>query len=201
MAEYRTEAIVLNRTDQGEADRWVTCYTKEFGKLELFAKGAQKILAKLSPHLEPFTHADISFATGKSKNTLTNVLEIESFAGLRRSPEKIATATKIVELLQGTVKQPQKDPELWDLCLGVLRAINAFPNEQFHSPHSAVVTLFFEYHLLRILGYEPPLDPRDKLLEEFRSRPLTQFAEVTYPAEDLEAARDRLHGFLIYYLG
>lgn len=201
MAEYRTEAVVLKRTEQGEADRWVILYTKEFGKLELFQKGARKILAKLSPHLEPFIHVDISFATGKSKNTITNALEMEPFSDIRRSPEKIATAIKITELLDQAVKQPQKDPDLWDLCLGVLRAIDAFPNEQFRSPHSAVVTLFFEYHLLRILGYEPPLEPRDKLLEEFRSRPLTQFAGVTYSPEDLEAARDRLHGFLIYYLG
>jgi DNA repair protein RecO (recombination protein O) len=39
---YRTEAIVLRRSDFGEADRLLTVFTPERGKLRLIAKGARK---------------------------------------------------------------------------------------------------------------------------------------------------------------
>ncbi len=38
---YRTEGIVLRRTDFGEADRLLTVLTPDGGKLRLVAKGAR----------------------------------------------------------------------------------------------------------------------------------------------------------------
>ena len=39
---YRSEAIVLRRVDFGEADRMLTLYSREFGKIRALAKGARK---------------------------------------------------------------------------------------------------------------------------------------------------------------
>lgn len=36
---FRSEAVVLRRTDFGEADRLLTLYTREFGKITAVAKG------------------------------------------------------------------------------------------------------------------------------------------------------------------
>lgn len=55
MREYVTEAIVLNREENGDLDSRVSLFTRQFGKLIAKAKSARKITSKLSAHLEPGT--------------------------------------------------------------------------------------------------------------------------------------------------
>ena len=40
MATYKTTALVLGRTNLGEADRIITLMTLDYGKLRVVAKGA-----------------------------------------------------------------------------------------------------------------------------------------------------------------
>ncbi len=39
---YRSEAIVLRRVDFGEADRMLTLYSREFGKIRALAEAARE---------------------------------------------------------------------------------------------------------------------------------------------------------------
>ena len=51
---YRTEAIVLKRRDYGEADRLLTVFTPEHGKLVLLGKGGRKTQSRKAGHGELF---------------------------------------------------------------------------------------------------------------------------------------------------
>ena len=49
MSEFRSirvHAIILRHADWGEADRLVTLYTREQGKMRAIAKGARKITSR-----------------------------------------------------------------------------------------------------------------------------------------------------------
>ena len=52
---FRTEAIVLRRRDFGEADRLLTLYTPERGKISALAKGARKPTSRKAGHVELYT--------------------------------------------------------------------------------------------------------------------------------------------------
>lgn len=54
MKEIVTQAIVLDKEDQGEQDAKVFLYSAEYGKLVGKVKSAKKITSKLNSHLEPF---------------------------------------------------------------------------------------------------------------------------------------------------
>ncbi|HEY4724169.1 MAG TPA: recombination protein O N-terminal domain-containing protein, partial [Anaerolineae bacterium] len=45
---YRIEAIVMHRSDTGEADRLLTVLSRERGKLRVNAKGARKVGSRKS---------------------------------------------------------------------------------------------------------------------------------------------------------
>src|SRR5258706_6458598 len=62
---YTTEAIVLRRTDFGEADRILTLFTPSYGKVRAIAKGARRTTSRLAGHLEPFTRTQLLLATGR----------------------------------------------------------------------------------------------------------------------------------------
>ena len=51
---YTTEGIILKRKDYQENDRLFTIYSKDYGKIDLIAKGTKKISSKLNSYLEPF---------------------------------------------------------------------------------------------------------------------------------------------------
>ena len=59
---YRTDAIILRRSDFGEADRLLTVFTPERGKLRLLAKGVRKTTSRKAGHVELFMLTDILVA-------------------------------------------------------------------------------------------------------------------------------------------
>jgi len=63
---YRTEAVILRRSDIGEADRLLTCYTPTRGKIRVIAKGARKITSRKAGHIELFIHSALLIAKGKT---------------------------------------------------------------------------------------------------------------------------------------
>ena len=52
---YRTEAIVLRRTELGEADRILTLYTPQWGKFRAIAKGIESKVDALDTKVEALT--------------------------------------------------------------------------------------------------------------------------------------------------
>jgi hypothetical protein len=48
---YRTESIILRRSDFGEADRLLTLFSREYGKIKAIAKGARKPQTRKSGHV------------------------------------------------------------------------------------------------------------------------------------------------------
>jgi DNA repair protein RecO (recombination protein O) len=55
---YTLKGLVLKTFDRGEADKGVTLYTCEWGKIYAVAPGAKKIAAKLACACEPLTESE-----------------------------------------------------------------------------------------------------------------------------------------------
>ena len=60
-----TKAIVLTRTNFGEADRIITVLTPDHGKVTLMAKGVRRINSKLAGGIELFCLSEISYLVGR----------------------------------------------------------------------------------------------------------------------------------------
>lgn len=63
----RTKAIVLHRTNYGEADRILHFLTPEYGKLGAVARGVRREKSKLAGGIELFAVCDITVHQGKSE--------------------------------------------------------------------------------------------------------------------------------------
>jgi DNA repair protein RecO (recombination protein O) len=82
---YRTAVIVLRRTDFGEADRLLSVFTPEHGKLRLVAKGARKPSSRKSGHLELFSEGQFLVAVGRDLDIVTQAETVEPFLPLREN--------------------------------------------------------------------------------------------------------------------
>ncbi|MDQ3929945.1 MAG: DNA repair protein RecO, partial [Chloroflexota bacterium] len=59
---YKSEAVVIKRSDLGEADKILTIFTPHFGKLRVVAKGVRKVSSRLAGHVELFTRNQMLLA-------------------------------------------------------------------------------------------------------------------------------------------
>src|SRR5436309_11311354 len=88
---YRTEAVIIRRSDFGEADRLLTLMTPQ-GKRRVIAKGARKTTSRLAGHIELFTHTMLLLAIGRTFDVLTQSTILHSFDTLRGDLERISAA-------------------------------------------------------------------------------------------------------------
>jgi DNA repair protein RecO (recombination protein O) len=117
---YRTEAIVLRRSDFGEADRLLTLYTPEWGKLRVIAKGVRKPTSRKSGHLELFTHSRLLVAKGRNLDIVTQAETLHSFRALREDLLRTGWAYYAAELLDRFVEEGIEDRPLFNLFLATL---------------------------------------------------------------------------------
>jgi len=71
---YQTEAIIIKKTKLGEADRILTFFTPDLGKIRAVAKGVRRPRSKMSGHLELLTHSLVSLARGRNLDTVTGII-------------------------------------------------------------------------------------------------------------------------------
>lgn len=147
---YRTEAVVLKRSDFGEADRLLTIYTPELGKIRVIAKGVRKPTSRKSGHVELFTHAQLLIARGRNLDIVTQAETIHAFRPLREDLLRLTYACYVAELLDRFVEEGIENQPLFDLLLAVLHWLE-------ESSDLALTARFYELRLLALVGYQPQL--------------------------------------------
>ena len=78
----RVESVVLRHSDWGEADRLLSIYTREHGKLRAIAKGARKMRSRKAGHLEPFTRVTLMLARGRDLWIVTQAETVDPYLPL-----------------------------------------------------------------------------------------------------------------------
>ncbi|MEK6220692.1 MAG: DNA repair protein RecO, partial [Chloroflexota bacterium] len=150
LRSFRAEAIVLKHRDYGEADRVLSIYTREKGKLQAIAKGARKVRSRKGGHLEPFTHVKLQLATGRTWYIVSQAEAIEPFAVLREDLEILGYASYIVELLEKFTLEEERNPGVFDLVKRTLARLA-------RGEDVPVVIAYYEIRLLDLLGFRPEL--------------------------------------------
>lgn len=149
---FRTQGIVLQKQDRGEADRVFTIFTKDFGKLYLRAVSERKITSKLRGGLELFYCSEISFVQGKIHKTITDTQLIESSRELRGDIACMRIMNRLAEIADELLKGEEKDEKIWDLLQETLGALN---RSHIHASERSLVAYYFLWNLLHLTGYGP----------------------------------------------
>lgn len=79
MKVVRTKAIVLRRTNYGEADRIVQFLTPQYGKMSVMAKSVRKEKSKLAGGIELFARCDITVNSGRGDLAVLTGARLEKF--------------------------------------------------------------------------------------------------------------------------
>jgi DNA repair protein RecO len=122
---YSAEGIVLKRSNLGEADRLVTIFTKEYGKVVAVAKGVRRITSSRAATIEPATQANFFFAVGKTIDILTQSNLICSFTHARDNLTRVTQTYQILEIVDLLTVEQQDHPEVYAILLDTLCSLES----------------------------------------------------------------------------
>ena len=150
MPVYKAEAIVLRRTNLGEADRIVTLFCRDQGKVAAVAKGARTPKSRLSGRLELFSHVRLLLAVGRSLDVVSQVDVVHAHSPLRADLERLGFAAFAIELTDRATADREPAPEIFESLCGAL--------EHMQEADPQLVALWFVARLLVHTGYAPVTD-------------------------------------------
>jgi len=106
MKPLRTKAIVLRRTNYGEADRILQLLTPDDGKISVMAKGVRREKSKLAGGVELFAVSDVSLVSGKGEIwTLTGAKLDTFFAHIMTDYERMQFAYEVIKQVSRSADQ------------------------------------------------------------------------------------------------
>lgn len=151
---YRTEGFLFKKEPRGESDEILILFTKDFGRLEILAKGVKKIKSKLRGNVNLFYLSRIEFIQGKVYKTLTDTALIEKFEDIRKNLLKLKLVFALSELMDNLLIEQEKDERAWGLLTETLFKIN---EKKIRFSAVRLLYYYFFWNLISILGYRPEL--------------------------------------------
>ncbi|MCH8070056.1 MAG: DNA repair protein RecO [Candidatus Marinimicrobia bacterium] len=153
MALEKTDAVILKSFPYGDTSKIARCYTRDYGKISVIAKGVRKSKTLQSGYLEPLNCVEFLFYRNPKRQ-----LQIFSKAeykylwrSLKSDIKKITYGFAVVELIDRSVTGEEPHEELFQLLVDVLNAINRCEG------NLNLIYWFFVIHLLSLLGFRPHL--------------------------------------------
>jgi DNA repair protein RecO (recombination protein O) len=151
MRQLRTQAIILSRTDYGEADRIITFLTPDHGKLKAIAKGVRKSKSKLAGGIELFSVSDISFIPGRGEiSTVVSTRLTKHYGNIVKNLDRTNLGYELISRLN---KATEDSPEA-DYFYLLEEAFAGLDNSDIGLQ---LIELWFNMQLLRLSGHTPNL--------------------------------------------
>lgn len=145
---YKVEAIVLSRKNVGEADRILTIFTKQYGKLRVLAKGIRRVTSKRAPYAEIFSRVNMVLHRGKTNLDLVGEISpLENYQILRKNLVYVSSAYYLCELVDRLLPEKQEHRDVYIMLGDYLAKLNG------KNLDTESVSNQFALELLRLIGF------------------------------------------------
>ena len=159
MRTVSTEGVVLKRMNVGEADRFVTIFTRDLGKISALAKGVRKITSSRSAALEPGTHTKLLLTRSHETFIVSQAQVINAFS---RAKETLAGAKQVMQVLEivDAVMVEEEQQDVFNDVLHILKEV-----DKTHSTRSVVTKTLTM--MLQRLGFRDMRDTPYATITEY----------------------------------
>lgn len=154
MGLERTDAIVLRGLPFGDTSRIIRCYTADFGKLSIIAKGVRSSKMLTTAYLEPLSHISLTFYHSPKRNLqlFSRAEFLHLWPGIRSDVKKLAYGFVLAELVDRAVTGTEPNPGIHETVVAFLEAMDR--------RSAPLAPLFWnaQLRLLLLLGFHPTFD-------------------------------------------
>ncbi len=148
---YNAPVIIIKSIDFSEADKLVTVFSEQYGKLRAIARGIKKPKSSLRSCVQPFCYSQLHFYRGRDLELITQGKLLDFFGNSREDLERTLYSTYLMEMLDKSLLDRMPVPGLFGLTLNTLQSINN------HGLNPLFIRRF-EFNLAVNLGYGPVLN-------------------------------------------
>ncbi|MBQ7705519.1 MAG: DNA repair protein RecO [Selenomonadaceae bacterium] len=124
MKSYKIEGVILRTTDFGDANRVVTIFTRDFGKIEVNAYGCRRAKNSLSGALQMFNLISAEVNHGAKLDTIKEADIIKFYPNLTADLEKMSYAALFFEIVNRMTLPKFPEVGVYDLILKTLPTLD-----------------------------------------------------------------------------
>ncbi len=150
----KTKGIVLHIRQFRDSSLYCSVFTKDYGKINLLARGVRRPRSKLCGTLEPFNHTEIIFYKKEFKETytLSDASIIDDFNEIRTSNIKFAACESICEFFEKIQPPEEKETKIYEFILSFAGNLRNCSEES-----AGIYTILHLFRALKFAGVEPHL--------------------------------------------
>lgn len=145
MQGFRVEGIILKRRDLGEADRILTVFSLQKGKISVLAKGVRRITSRRGGNVELLNRSLMYLHPAKSFLILTEAQVLNTYQKLKENLTLSTYAFHIIELIDKLTAENQENRILYEDLVNVLQRLSRNPRQ--------ILIRAFEAKILSNLGF------------------------------------------------
>lgn len=147
MRTVRTQAVVLRRTNYGEADRILQLLTPD-GRRSVMARGVRKEKSRLAGGIELFALCDVVLGEGKGDlGVLTSARLVQFYRHILQDYDRMQFGYEVIKHIT-KASEMIDEPDWFDVITEVFAALDAVT-----IPRQLIETWFYLRHAA-LLGYE-----------------------------------------------
>lgn len=175
----KTDLIVIKRINYKDADKILTVYTKDFGKLEVLAKGVRKLNSKKRSHLELLSHSHSMLVKGKKFWIITQTETIHNYTQIRKDYKKTLMAYMMIEIFNKLVPEEDANSNLFNFIDATLLS----HSQNTYSTNLLEINFLNAYmtKLFKILGFFSTSNVKNHEMKNyFEFLIKTKYAEINH---------------------
>ena len=154
MKYNKIQGIILNISQLKDADKLVTIFTRDKGKTNLLARGANKILSKKNFLLDTLNY--VEFMVYPSRSGYDLIIEtriIDDFVKIKSDFFTIKVSYYFLEILNHFLVQEIESEKIFTAFLDFLEQLTFLATNK----EKQVLIIYFQLKILNIFGFSPEL--------------------------------------------
>ena len=169
---YQTTGVILKRLDYAEADRILTLFTPDRGKVSVIAKGVRKPKSKLAGGIELFSVCHIGAIKGKRDiDTLVSSRLEAHFENIVKDYDRLQHAYSMLQLMD-SLTDDEAGEEYFNVLVAALKMLDR------EAMDDSVATCWFYMQIMALNGSVP------NVLKDVHGNDLEEDATYTFSTED-----------------
>lgn len=145
MRGIKVEGVILKRRNLGEADRILTVFSHQLGKISVLGKGVRRITSRRSGNVELLNRVLMYLHQAKTFLILTEAISLDTFQKIKSDLTLSTYAYHIIELVDKLTAENQEHRILYEHLVQVLERLEKNPRQ--------ILIRAFEIKILSVLGF------------------------------------------------
>lgn len=139
MIFLRSKGIIISKKDIGEADRYITIFLEDFGKVSGVINGIRKSKRRDKIAADILSLTDFSFYKKNENIVISGFSSIDNYNEIRKDMVKLNLTLYIFSILNQILVENGKNRELYNLLEKTLNYLNKSENKK----NNLILVLFF----------------------------------------------------------